>query len=608
MKFIGSFPWLGLLLAIMGIPGQVYGQTAYWWTWMSGDNKVFNYDGYVSATNYGAVGVMAATNNPGIRDSQGGWVDTYGNFWFYGGEDINTLYPYGDLWEYSSGNGQWTWVGGNNYPYARAVYTGQNPNPGARFGHSCATDASGKFWLFGGMSPDFPGTTIEGYFNDLWTCDPSTGQWTWVSGGQGGNNLPTGRQYASTWFDAAGNLWLFGGEAFEGELNDLWEYTTAGQWVLIRGGSGASYGTQGDGEASNMPPARYQQSACVDGAGHFWIFGGSDYNGNAYNDLWEYDPDKEVWTWVSGTNGLNQNGIYGTPGAPGMPGGRYGQSMLFDRFGNILIFGGGCISSDFPRGALNDLWSYDILQKTWTWVNGSQSTESPGLFGTLGTGAAANLPPPRFNASSWLDGSGNLWIFGGWTRNPFDAGLDDVWRLAPETPPLPIESVSLQGLAQGNNNLLTWQTIDEINTTDFKVERSTDGTNFTDIGSVTAIGSGNNGYSFTDNQLPTASKFFYRLKMSDKDGVVNYSQTIVLYSAAASGLSVYPNPAHGSAILQLIDNSLLNTPARLLTIDGKPVRQYLITSQQQQLDLNGIAHGVYLLQMANGTTIRITVT
>ena len=42
-------------------------------------------------------------------------------------------------------------------------------------------------------------------------------------------NVPGAREYAVSWRDASGNLWLFGGCGYdstgtEGTLNDLWEY------------------------------------------------------------------------------------------------------------------------------------------------------------------------------------------------------------------------------------------------------------------------------------------------------------------------------------------------------------------------------------------------
>ena len=45
-----------------------------------------------------------------------------------------------------------------------------------------------------------------------------------------------------------------------------------------------------------------------------------------------------------------------------------------------------------------------------TWPN---TCGQPGVYGTLGTPAAGNVPGGRFGAVSWTDSSGHLWLFGG---------------------------------------------------------------------------------------------------------------------------------------------------------------------------------------------------
>jgi hypothetical protein len=47
-----------------------------------------------------------------------------------------------------------------------------------------------------------------------------------------------------------------------------------------------------------------------------------------------------------------------------------------------------------------------------------------GDYGTLRVPAAANLPGARWGTSSWVDASGNLWLFGG-----EDLGFEnDLWK------------------------------------------------------------------------------------------------------------------------------------------------------------------------------------
>src|ERR1019366_10330806 len=126
--------------------------------------------------------------------------------------------------------GQWTWDAGSSSANTSGVYGIQDTAaasnlPGARYGSSSWTDSSGNFWLFGGVGYDSTGTA--GYLNDLWRYSPSSAQWTWVSGADASNasgiygtlgaaaavNVPGARQAASSWTDASGHLWLFGGIA-----------------------------------------------------------------------------------------------------------------------------------------------------------------------------------------------------------------------------------------------------------------------------------------------------------------------------------------------------------------------------------------------------------
>jgi hypothetical protein len=43
----------------------------------------------------------------------------------------------------------------------------------------------------------------------------------------------------------------------------------------------------------------------------------------------------------------------------------------------------------------------------------ANADNASGVYGTQGTAAASNVPGARYSASSWIDSSGNLWLFGG---------------------------------------------------------------------------------------------------------------------------------------------------------------------------------------------------
>jgi N-acetylneuraminic acid mutarotase len=354
------------------------------WTWVSGSNTA-------GATgSYGVLNTPASSNVPGARDGAISWIDSSGNLWLFGGEFTpsggSTVY-FNDLWEYSVSANEWTWKGGSNTAGANGNYGTLNVAsatnvPGARF-QSVAQNISGVVWLFGGFGNDSTGG--QGDLNDLWEYSISSGEWTWVGGsdvvttGVNGvygtkgtaatTNIPGARQNGASFADTLGNFWIFGGAGLDsagtnGELNDLWEYSTVSkEWTWIGGANVANqngvYGTQGTAASGNIPGSRSDEFYWTDPSGNFWIFGGFG-NDSAnplvdMNDLWEYSVSANEWTWKNGPNVGDENGTYGTLGqlAPGnIPGNREGGANWADASGNLWLFGGS------GTNAVNDLWMY----------------------------------------------------------------------------------------------------------------------------------------------------------------------------------------------------------------------------------------------------------
>jgi len=350
--------------------------------------------------------------------------------------------------------GEWTWVGGSNTENQTAVYGAEGTpaasnTPGGRQFAVGWSDKSGNFWLFGGFSGQNGGYV---YFNDLWKY--SAGQWTWMSGSsldnQAGNygtlgiaapsNVPGARIQANGWTDSAGNLWLFGGFGFDSTgqylfLNDLWMYS-AGEWIWMSGSNVGNqngiYGTVGLAAPANVPGARSLSVTWTDPSGNLWLFGGDGFdsagNDEYLNDLWKYSGGQ--WTWVSGSNLVDQPGSYGTIGVPApgnVPGARLEASGWTDSSGNLWLFGG----SPGPKGQanfLNDLWMFSSGE--WTWMGGSDSTNQSGTYGVEGIPDAANIPGARLSAATWIDSSGDVYLFGG---NGYDSTgqwdlLNDLWK------------------------------------------------------------------------------------------------------------------------------------------------------------------------------------
>jgi N-acetylneuraminic acid mutarotase len=504
-RFLAPFPFAVLslcLISAFATPHDAKAQ-ANEWTWEGGSNMVGQFGTVGQVGVYGTLGVPAAGNIPGARNLAASWTDKSGNFWLFGG---NAYGYFNDFWEYSPSSKEWTWVGGSD----TIGSTGVNPGvygtlgtpaagniPGSRIGSAYWTDSHGNFWLFGGNAADSAGTL--GYLNDLWEFNPSSKEWTWVRGSNlfpgNGNvslqiirgvygtlgtaaagNVPGGRYESVSWIDASGDLWLFGGNGWDsngdfGNLNDLWEFNpSTAQWTWKAGSKVVNqsgvYGTLGTPAAGNTPDARYAGAGWIDGSGNLWLFGGSGYDSDpsvgegALNDLWEFNPTSNEWTWMGGSNTVNQPGFYGTqqtPGAGNTPGARYNPASWTDSSGNFWLFGGFGNDSTSNQNYLNDLWVFDPSTNEWAWATGTSTfscseCNPPGIYGTLGVAAAGNTPGSRTGPIVWTDGSGDFWFFGGYGFDSAGAGgfLYDLWKYEPAAFSPPIAQVTPNPLNFGN--------------------------------------------------------------------------------------------------------------------------------------------------------------
>lgn len=439
---------------------------------------------------YGTLGKSAAGNIPGARQGAYSWTDNNGSLWIFGGGGNNA---WNDLWEFNPTTNQWAWMSGSGITTTApiAVY-GELGKPAATnvpgshsYGMSW-TDKSGNLWLFGGMGP-LPVAPWWSNMNDLWEFNPTTSQWTWMGGSNdtsvpsNGNipgvygkpgvfaaaNIPGNRWGSMTWTDSSGNFWLFGGTGtdaidndglgsnIQNNLGDLWEYKPSiNQWAWITGSKLSEepgiYGTQGTFAAENTPGSRATGITWVDGSGNFWLFGGIGYDSigdqGYLNDLWEFNPTTKEWAWIGGSKTVpcslcgiaGDYGTLGTAAIGNLPGSRiYETASWIDSGDHLWLFGGYGLDANSERSELNDLWEYLPATNEWAWMGGNKTIGSndaqPGVYGTLKTPDAGNMPGARKLSSFFTDSSGNFWLFGGngWDAEGNFGVLNDVWEYQP---------------------------------------------------------------------------------------------------------------------------------------------------------------------------------
>lgn len=94
---------------------------------------------------------------------------------------------------------------------------------------------------------------------------------------------------------------------------------------------------------------------------------------------------------------------------------------------------------------------------------------------------------------------------------------------------------------------LNWWTSSESNSDHFKVQRSTDGSDWEDIGQVLAAGQSFQTipYSYTDD-APLSGRSYYRLLQVDQDGTSDASEIRQVFFQIQDQIHIFPNPSSGT--------------------------------------------------------------
>lgn len=147
---------------------------------------------------------------------------------------------------------------------------------------------------------------------------------------------------------------------------------------------------------------------------------------------------------------------------------------------------------------------------------------------------------------------------------------------------------------------LSWITTDETGLDYFRVMRSSEGTNWQQIGQVAASENavGPDNYTFTDPS-PLSGNNDYRLQMVNRDGGASWSSVVeVEFQPASSSITLFPNPASNQVVIQYPGQWLSASTIRLYSAIGEALPlQITDGTGTATLSLTGLAQGVYFLQV-----------
>ena len=178
---------------------------------------------------------------------------------------------------------------------------------------------------------------------------------------------------------------------------------------------------------------------------------------------------------------------------------------------------------------------------------------------------------------------------------------------------LPVILTPLKGYYSKGKSHLIWSSLQESNSSHYDIQRSNDGTNFYNIGKVTAIGNSDKevDYSFYDINSP-AGMNYYRLKLTDKDGGFQYSNIVAL-NINISGIeinAIYPAPFDNKLFIAVSSETKSKGRVEFFDNSGKLLitQEAVINKGLSNITINkleSMARGIYFIKLWIGDSFVI---
>jgi hypothetical protein len=294
------------------------------WTWLQGPSSASSF-----STSYGTA--FSTSNKPGGRIKPASFRDPGDpNLIYIHGGDIMTS-SRADLWAFNIQTKGWRFVSGSS----NDGFVGSSSYPAARSGHVCVEDPLGSRAVYCYSGIGCTSINCMSFFADMWKYNITSNNWTWISGKSSGSGVEN-RYSVGLGIENATNT--PGGRSF------------AGGWSSVD-----------------------QKS--------LFFFGGMDSTNSVLNDLWRFNVQSHLWTWIHGSLKTGDSvGSYMSRDFNSLnyPRGRFNFSTALLSPSNglleIFVLHGGFLGST----SMDDVWYYSPSLNQFRWVYGS-STYSSGV-------------------------------------------------------------------------------------------------------------------------------------------------------------------------------------------------------------------------------------
>ena len=170
--------------------------------------------------------------------------------------------------------------------------------------------------------------------------------------------------------------------------------------------------------------------------------------------------------------------------------------------------------------------------------------------------------------------------------------------------PLAIKLDKIHAANMGSPNSINWNTTVEEDGDRFELQRSADGKSFHTIYERRANGEPSR-YTYMDHD-PVKGMNYYRLRMTEANGHATFSETVTAF-VKSSGFDVqaFPNPVSQELTVKVTGVQGADAAVQVTDVTGKVIRTVKMNGSVEQIDMSGLANGIYLIRYSDASHAQI---
>lgn len=163
--------------------------------------------------------------------------------------------------------------------------------------------------------------------------------------------------------------------------------------------------------------------------------------------------------------------------------------------------------------------------------------------------------------------------------------------------PLPVELVDFSYAERGEHLELLWQTASEEKFSHYEIEKSKNTYSWNSLDKIYSNGApGLQQYSFLDTSVEDGYSY-YRLKMVDLDGSVDYSNILLYHRKTISLVDIYPNPVKD--VLTIDSEDYIGGKLSIYDMQGRLSHQGTLNKSKTTITTSNFNKGMYIIKMTN---------